>query len=132
MTHRLSSLLTHWPYSYILRQRSDVGGSLTSLLFACRLPCPVPELEMAMRAVRKRAIRPPNPLSARSIKKAKVLANKLHKCAKDQTAANCTWSTNDRGGLRTMNVEMCCSTVMSCDTITPVQEGGRLADLFIY
>jgi hypothetical protein len=86
---------------------------------------------MALRAVRHRAKRPPNPLSKRSIKKAKVLANKLLKCAKDQTAANCTWSTSDRGGLRTMNVEVCCSTLMCCDTIAPVQEGVRLADVII-
>ena len=86
---------------------------------------------MALRAVKNRAKRPPNPLSARSIKKAKVLANKLQKCAKDQTAVNCTWSTSDRGGLRTMNVEMCCSTLMCCDTITPVQEVVRLTDVII-
>ena len=87
---------------------------------------------MALRATKKRTKRPPNPLSKASIKKAKVLANKqLQKCAKDQTAANCTWSTSDRGGLRTMNVEMCCSTLMCCDTITPVQEGVRLADVII-
>ena len=30
-----------------------------------------------------------------------------------------------------MNVEMCCSTLMCCDTITPVQEGVRLADVII-
>lgn len=30
-----------------------------------------------------------------------------------------------------MNVEVCCSTLMCCDTITPVQEGVRLADVII-
>ena len=86
---------------------------------------------MALRAARKKERkRPPlNPLSARSLKKAKVLAAKLLKCAKDQTAANCTWSTSDRGGLRTMNVEVCCSLLMCCDTITPELEGVRLADV---
>ena len=86
---------------------------------------------MALRAARNRVReRPPlNPLSARSLKKAKVLAAKLLKCAKDQTAANCTWSTSDRGGLRTMNVEVCCSQLMCCDTITPELEGVRLADV---
>ena len=86
---------------------------------------------MALRAVRNKARkRPPvNPLSARSLKKAKVLAAKLLKCAKDQTAANCTWSTSDRGGLRTMNVEVYCSQLMCCDTITPELEGVRLADV---
>ena len=86
---------------------------------------------MALRAVRNRARKrqPVNPLSARSLKKAKVLAAKLLKCAKDQTAVNCTWSTSDRGGLRTMNVEVCCSLLMCCDTITPELEGVRLADV---
>ena len=86
---------------------------------------------MALRAVRNRARKrqPVNPLSARSLKKAKVLAAKLLKCAIDQTAANCTWSTSDRGCLRSMNVEVCCSQLMCCDTITPELEGVRLADV---
>ena len=100
----------------------------TSRLFACRLPCSWARNVASCAEKGEKATEP----AYESIdKKGKGLGNKVLKCAKDQTAANCTWSTSDRGGLRTMNVEVCCSTLMCCDTIAPVQEGVRLADVII-